>query len=445
MINKFVKILVFAFFSVISTTQASEPDSLILADDTWITVDSIEIRGNDITEEFVILRELTFQQGDEVNGKILAFNRERVYSLGLFNFVKIFAVQNEGLFKAVIDVEESWYIYPIPFVDIRDKDLDRTSYGFNLLFRNFRGRNETIQAVASFGYNKFYLLSYYNPLLIESENINLLISALYQTPLNKSLKAAQIYGNDFDYVLGSTAITVGKRLNQFNEIYGTIGYSYVEAPSVRYTGITASNTNIDRALLLGAAYVYDTRDLKQFPNNGIFGKIDYIHKGMVDNRIDYNLLSIDFREYRRVFEEITSKWRFAYKHSFGKFIPLYDQAFFGYEEFIRGHYNDRREGHNSFIMSVEGAVPLIKEYEIELDLPLLPKKLTSARLALHFNLFFDAGITYNNGEAMNINNFDSGWGAGFTLLVLPYNAVRFEYAFDEYGNGEFLFGTGFSF
>jgi outer membrane protein assembly factor BamA len=445
MYNKLLKLFIVIYGLTAIILFASEPDSLILTNDAWVEVDSILIRGNDITEDFVILRELTFKPGDAVNGKTLAFNRERIYSLGLFNFVEVYAIQNGSEIHIVIEVEESWYIYPIPFINIRNKNLERTSYGINLLYRNFRGRNETIQAVASFGYDQFYLLSYYNPLFIESENITLLTSLLYQTPLNKSLKAAVIRGDDFDYTVTFGSVTIGKRINQFNELLGTAGYSYIEAPSGKVEGIMASNTNIDRTLVLGGAYVYDTRDLKQFPNNGIFSKIEIMHKGLIDNKIDYNLLALDFREYRPVFDEITSKWRFAYTHTFGKFIPLYDQAFFGFADFIRGHYNDRREGHNSIRTSIEAAVPIIKEWNFSIDLPLLPKKLTSARIGLHFNLFFDAGVTYNNNENISIKQFDSGWGAGFTLLFLPYNAVRFEYALDEFGNGEFLFGTGFSF
>ena len=42
-------------------------------------------------------------------------------------------------------------------------------------------------------------------------------------------------------------------------------------------------------------------------------------------------------------------------------------------------------------------------------------------------------------------SLDSGWGFGFTLLILPYNAFRFEYAFNEYNEGEFILETGFSF
>ena len=53
-----------------------------------IKIDSIRIEGNDRTKDFIILRELTFQIGDSVSGKTLRFNRERVFSLRLFNQVE---------------------------------------------------------------------------------------------------------------------------------------------------------------------------------------------------------------------------------------------------------------------------------------------------------------------------------------------------------------------
>ncbi len=45
----------------------------------------------------------------------------------------------------------------------------------------------------------------------------------------------------------------------------------------------------------------------------------------------------------------------------------------------------------------------------------------------------------------NFKAYDTGWGFGFTLLILPYNAFRFEYAFNEMNEGEFIIETGFSF
>ncbi len=69
--------------------SAIPPDSLKYLNNEMIRVDSITIRGNETTEEYIILRELTFEAGDEINKKILAFNRERIYSLGIFNSVQV--------------------------------------------------------------------------------------------------------------------------------------------------------------------------------------------------------------------------------------------------------------------------------------------------------------------------------------------------------------------
>ncbi|MEW6652049.1 MAG: hypothetical protein AB1394_01130, partial [Bacteroidota bacterium] len=40
-------------------------------------IDTIVIKGNEATKDFIILRELTFQTGDVVDSTLLHFNRER--------------------------------------------------------------------------------------------------------------------------------------------------------------------------------------------------------------------------------------------------------------------------------------------------------------------------------------------------------------------------------
>ena len=50
-------------------------------------VDSIVIKGNDITEPEIILTELTFSKGEVVDSVKLRYNRERIYSLGIFTNV----------------------------------------------------------------------------------------------------------------------------------------------------------------------------------------------------------------------------------------------------------------------------------------------------------------------------------------------------------------------
>lgn len=53
-------------------------------------VDSIRIIGNKTTEEFIILQEINFSIGDTLTEQSAHYNRERVYSLGIFNKVFLY-------------------------------------------------------------------------------------------------------------------------------------------------------------------------------------------------------------------------------------------------------------------------------------------------------------------------------------------------------------------
>ena len=75
-------IIVFLIFSV--KIFAIRPDSSQIGKENLILIDSIKITGNEITETFIITRELTFKPGDKINPEILDYNRERVFSLGIF-------------------------------------------------------------------------------------------------------------------------------------------------------------------------------------------------------------------------------------------------------------------------------------------------------------------------------------------------------------------------
>ncbi len=437
-------LIIFSLLFLISL-NAYQSDSLLISKNTYVKIDSIEIRGNDTTEEFVILRELTFQIGEMINGETLNFNRERVYSLGIFNIVEFYLLEKNSKNILVIDVKESWYIYPIPFVKLRDDGIKDASYGLNFIYKNFRGRNETLQFLFSFGFDPSYGLTYFNPLINEEHELNLLVSASYQTLSNKSEIAESLYGSEFEYDFYGGMISVGKRLNQFNNIYLLTVYQRYKAPQNNIPQVTASGKLEDQVFSLGTQYIYDSRDLVQFAKEGVFFSAQYLHKGFGINNISYNVIEFDFREYRKLIGKINGKWRIANRHTFGKIVPFYDLSYLGFDEYVRGHSKKNREGNNYFLMSFEVYHPILDEWNVSLDLPLIPKQLTTARIGIQLNLFADTGIAYNNNERWNYNNFLSGYGAGITFLFLPYNSIRFEYALDEFRNGEFLIGTGFSF
>ena len=441
-------ILICLFFVIINPQifYANQPDTLKVDETEPVRVDSINISGNDITQDFIILRELNFKVGDVVNKKTLLFNRERVFSLQLFNRVEFFIIHKNDINILLILVNESWYIYPLPFARSRDGDIHRMTYGMNLNYKNFRGRNETLQAEVGVGYDPFYSISYQNPALFFENDIGLTASAAYSKVYNSSENALKAAGTDFQYKVVDGELTLSKRLDQFNLLSLSVGYDYIESPYAGLYGITASNESIDRFVLFGGSYLLDTRDLKQYSENGIYSSIQYFHKGFLENNISYNLVQLDFRTYHTIIENLSAKFRIAYRGTFGDVVPFYDYGMLDYSGFlVRGHRNEHPEGNNIMVASVEISYPLVSEWDFSIKLPVLPERLTSARIGVFISCFYDAGIAYNNGSPVALNNFLSGFGVGISFLVLPYYGLRFEYALNARGSGEFSVGSGVSF
>lgn len=407
-------------------------------------IDSILISGNEITEPYIVLQELTFSPGDTVTIEQLEFNEERIYSLGLFNTVE-FKLNEVEKTKLIINVSEAWYIYPLPFVLLKDKDWDKVSYGLDVFIKNFRGRNETLRGRFSLGYDPSISLSYFNPYIIRKESISFGISASYQKARNSSDLAEIIFGSPFDYTFISSQVTVGKRLNQFNSVSLIAGFNYIEAPKY-LKNISASNSRIDKAVSLAASYAFDSRDLAQFPLKGFFIRTYLQNKGFGINSFNYQVANLDFRNYLNLIDDLYFKYRLASRLTFGEDVPFYDYSFIGLGERIRGHFNAKREGHNSYLASIETYFPLIKEWIVNLDfIPLLPKELLKFRLALYAQAFADAGATRFHNEKITFKNFDLGYGIGITLLLLPHNSLRFELAYDDHGNKEWIFDLGTAF
>ena len=432
------------FLSYFFTEAACQTIDTNSDDKSLFIIDSIKIFGNDITEDFIILRELTFEPRDTVDQHTLEYNRERVYSLGIFNKVN-FRFKDIDSSKLNIEVEESWYIYPIPFFQIKDNDWDKFSYGIAVLVKNFRGRNETLSGSAALGYDPSFSISYFKPSIIYKSNVYFNVNLAHRTITNRSATAANLFGDDFEYTYITNEVGIGNRFGLFHRAGFDLGFNYVESPEY-FTGSNASDERIDRLLKVGLSYSYDTRDLIQFPSEGMLFSFNMEFKGLGINNINYRIYNIDFREYRNLFGDLTAKWRITTRQTAGKIIPYYDFSYLGFEEAVRGHFNREREGHHYYLGSVELLHPIIKDINISFDfIPLLPHELLTYRLALYAQLFGDTGLTQLRGTPLRIKDFDTGYGAGLSLLLLPYNVIRFEVALDENQNIEYIFDLAVSF
>lgn len=112
-------------------------------------VGEIRFEGNHVTREEVFLREMALRPGDPADPGRIEESRQAIQDLGLFREVEIIALPAEGAVDLLVRVREKRYVLPLPRIDASsDEDY---SYGAQLRWNNFLGRNHTLNLYAETG------------------------------------------------------------------------------------------------------------------------------------------------------------------------------------------------------------------------------------------------------------------------------------------------------
>ncbi|HMS52080.1 MAG TPA: POTRA domain-containing protein, partial [Chitinophagales bacterium] len=107
-----------------NTISATENDTL-----TYFIITQIDVSGNKRTRYPIIVRELDFKTGDTLKRsnfeERIKENRNQIFNTGLFNDVSIKISGWQGYnIQLIIDVEERWYIYPMPIFQLTDRNFN---------------------------------------------------------------------------------------------------------------------------------------------------------------------------------------------------------------------------------------------------------------------------------------------------------------------------------
>jgi outer membrane protein assembly factor BamA len=198
--------LIVGFLGMMGSSQA---DTVITPVDTVkssvdssrvLTVNRVIIIGNKVTKERIISREITLKPGDTITLKRLPhellWDKRKIYNLRLFHTVMVRALElSDNRIDLLVDVSERWYTFPIPIFELSDRnfsewwhnynhDPSRINYGLNLTRYNFRGRYETLQLVAQFGFTQRYDLAYRIPYIDKKQKQGLTFNLDYSEPKN---------------------------------------------------------------------------------------------------------------------------------------------------------------------------------------------------------------------------------------------------------------------
>ncbi len=406
------------------------------ATEAEIVVDRIEVSGNKTTDKSVILREMRHYVGGEFNPELLAYERDRIYSLGLFNRVEIDHIVNDREAIIFIDVHERWYIFPVPVFGMKDRDWNKLYYGLGVLHNNFRGRNEKLWAGFALGYDPWVSLMYNNPAILGRDDLFIETEFIYTNTENRSIQYDETL-RDFKETRYIYDLRLGKRFSPFTTFNISLGYRSI-GNSDNIPGHTISPRGTDRYLIGSLEYKYDTRDIIEYPMYGTFLRAFIAKSGFGESSVDHFRTFVDARKYVPLSDRISIAGRVLTTVAGGRRLPHYSHMFIGYQEKVRGHYNDVYEGENLFLSSIEARFRLFGPKYYEWSSSIAPQ-FSILRYGLNFALFGDLGTTWFRDEAIHTLKPVKGFGGGFHLL-LPYSVVlRLEYAFNETFDSEFIF------
>lgn len=444
----------------------------ILKQDTggrYLRINKIEISGNNLTRNSIILRELLVKEGSIIHEQELDYiftkAQQRLFNLHLFHTATIKPVYlDSATIDLKVDVQERWYTFPVPRFQLSDRnfnewwqnynhDWNRVNYGLKLYQYNIWGRNHTLLLKAQFGFTRNFQLVYKIPYLNKQQKQGLIFEMDYVT--GKSVPDSTI-DHKLNFVKANqtlrTSRGVGVTYTYRKNFYlqHRLKYEYRQSfiadtlmrLNENYLGNGLTNQQYDA---LTYEVDYDHRDVVAYPLNG-FQLLAGIQKTGIMMRKDLSKISASVRY--AGYKEFGNHWYFSNLSvlvwSTPNNIPYFNYTTMGYDKiFVRGYEIYVIEG-PSFMLNKATLKKRVFSSNWHLNNWGL-KKFNYLPLAVYLKAYSDFGYVdnYEVYEKVGVNNSLAEkvlMGAGFGVdVVTSYDmAIRFEYTFTPQGNGFFL-------
>jgi len=404
--------------------------------DPYFIAGTITIKGNHLTRQNIILRELKFKEGDTLLvadlPRILRNSRENIFNLRLFNFVTIDTSENNAvhLLDFNIEVVERWYIWPFPFIQISDqninawwqtKDFSQITYGIDLTFFNMRGRNETLRILTHFGFNQKYGFTYRIPYINKGQTLGISFGADFE--INHQVAIKTLDNQPYYYKdMGEYP----KQLSYFfaeltyrPSIYVLhtfrIGYShyYFQDTVLRIPGFSLTGDNNQDLYIFSYQYKNDHRDVQFYPLRGWY--LDAAFNFSIPFSLAHNTyIKSLFRRYIRVWERWYYAVSFLGKVSFEKQQPYYLQRGLGYgDDYVRGYEFYVEDGQHFGLLKNQFKFAIMP-VRVEKISFLRSPKFNTIPLALYANVFVDMGYVYAFQQYASLQN----------NMKIPFNSLQ---------------------
>lgn len=437
-------------------------------------VDSIVVSGLKKTKRATVTRQMVFQEGDTIDlsklEELNKVNKSNIYNMGIFTSVEIANEIGDSSVEVHIDVQERWYIWPTPYVNLNERtlnewldhpDLDRLVYGLGVEWHNFTGWNDKLVLYAQGGYTQALTGTYNRPFLFPRAKVDGILQATYLN--DKEIGYATENGylqliRDEDKRMRKsyTAMaTLGKRFSARKILYAFGAYQYFQLnPSVRDSNpdyLPYGRTSIHYPSL-GVSYVNDQRDIRSFPLSG------YKYGGLVRYFGIPGVSATHFAKVALSFSHhipLSKRWNFAYGSQqfmlLGDHVPYFDKYFVGFGSFLRGYEPHVIDGSLVNLTKAEWKFGIIPYHFAHLKwVPFA--KFRDLPLGLYLSAYCDAGYvhdwTFSNNDRTLKNKLLMGYGGGVNFITIYDFLLRVEYSrnivrdsYHPWGRGGIYFST----
>ncbi len=403
------------------------------------SVRQVIIRGNVRTQAPIILREMSLRPGTALTDEALRHDRERIYNLQLFNRVEVDAHRLGDSADVYVTVDERWYVYPYPIFNILHRDTKKIIYGLGITHQNLFGLNQRLFFEGVLGYEQFVQGIYRNPRFLGDEDLTFQIQSGYfnQHPLSRDSSV------EYEQITSMAIASLGRRFGFYQSVTAGLGVEFWHVPAfVAYR--TASADGRDLFLSAYLQYLYDRRDSREYPTEGVYLMFLAAKDGFGESAVNIVRAGFDLRRYGRLTDDWSLATRVYGRLTTGGTVPSYRHAFFGYEERLRGWFSRIQEGEQRLGGNLELRIPLLSPRYY--DAPFIPvPQFRVLRYGIYLGLFADAGTVWYRSQAFSSVPWAGGAGLGLHF-ILPYGlTVRTESAWNERGIGELIFDVGASF
>ena len=422
-------------------------------------IGSLIFEGNKITRERILLREMTFREGQSIPQEKLIQHLERskgnLWNLLLFNFVEIDTCQYEAnVIDVVVRVTERWYVWPIPFVEFADRNLsewwetkrwDRLDYGSLVRWSNFRGVNEELTLHLRFGFNNRYELRYKIPYLDKAQKWGIIFKGGYEQSHEVAYATIDnkrvFYKNSKTHIRKESygSITPSYRPNLYNLHKFEVAYTHAwvhDSVAILQPEYYGAGENLSKYFSLEYWVVRDVTDYTDYPLKGY--RIDFkIRKDglrIFDSPVDIWSLEMEFAKYWQLHKRLyfSHGQKIKVSSTNGQAFSL--QKGLGYEsDFMRGYELYVIDGQHYGLLKTALKFAILPMRKVKLKF-LKSDKFNTLPLAIYINANFDMGYVHDN-QYNQLNPLAGsllfGGGVGLDLVTFYDISWRAEYSVNK--------------